>query len=56
MTDSERIGTVETVVVDGREFTGTVYHVRRNGWACIETLGHVHHASGPAPREVFTSA
>jgi hypothetical protein len=50
VSDHERIGRVETVVVDGRAFTGVVYHVRTNGWACIETLGHVHYASGPAPR------
>ena len=49
---SDRIGKTETVVVRGREFRGIVYHVRANGWACIETEGHVHIASGPAPRVV----
>jgi len=37
---------IATVVVDGRLFTGRVYHVRENGWPCVETpTGHV--ASGP---------
>jgi hypothetical protein len=48
MTDHERLGRVESVVVDGQEFTGRVYHVRRNGWACIEANDR-HIASGPAP-------
>jgi hypothetical protein len=35
-----------SVLVDGSVFTGTVYDVRENGWACVETYsGHV--ASGP---------
>lgn len=39
---------VATVNVDGRLFTGRVYHVRENGWPCIETdNGHI--ASGPEP-------
>jgi hypothetical protein len=50
MSDHERIGKIETVVVNGRTFTGCVYHIRANGWACIETHDHVHCASGPAPR------
>lgn len=36
-----------TVEVDGgRQFTGTVYYVRENGWPCIETDDR-HVASGP---------
>ena len=35
-----------TVCVDGYHYTGRIYHVRDNGWPCIETAsGHV--ASGP---------
>lgn len=41
-----KVGDTATVVVDGKVFTGTIYHVRENGWPCIETsTGHV--ASGP---------
>ena len=32
MTDHERIGKTETVVVNHREFSGHVYHLRLNGW------------------------
>lgn len=55
MTDHERIGTIETVEVDDQRFTGRVYHVRSNGWACIEEEKgeHIHIASGPAPREAY---
>jgi hypothetical protein len=52
MPDHERIGKVETVVVDGQCFTGRVYHVRRNGDACLETANGQHMACGPAPRRV----
>ena len=35
-----------TVEVSGQRFTGSVYHVRENGWLCVETeSGHI--ASGP---------
>jgi len=41
------LGDVATVIVDGNSFTGTVYHVRENGWPCVECPdGHI--ASGPA--------
>ena len=41
-----KIGDTASVLVDGQVFVGTVYHVRDNGWACVETdTGHV--ASGP---------
>jgi hypothetical protein len=36
-----------TVIVDDRRIhTGTVYHVRANGWPCIQTAAGVI-ASGP---------
>jgi hypothetical protein len=36
-----------TVNVDGERITGRVYHVRENGWPCVETeAGRI--ASGPA--------
>ena len=50
MTDHERIGKTETVVVNHREFSGHVYHVRLNGWACVESHDGRHVASGPPPR------
>lgn len=55
MTDHERIGRTESVEVDGRTYSGIVYHVRRNGWACIEDPAtHTAIASGPPPiRECF---
>ena len=31
-----RIGDIVTVDVDGTFFTGKVYHVRENGWPCVE--------------------
>lgn len=41
------IGDVATVKVDGQTFTGRVYHVRENGWPCVECSdGRI--ASGPA--------
>ena len=48
MSDHERLNKIETVEAGGRTFTGPVFHVRPNGWACVETLdGYI--ASGPAP-------
>lgn len=42
----DRVGSRESVMVDGELITGTVYHVRNNGWACVEThTGRM--ASGP---------
>jgi hypothetical protein len=40
---------IATVIVDDhRIHTGTVYHVRANGWPCIQTTAGVI-ASGPMP-------
>lgn len=48
---SPRVGTLETVMVTGAiPVCGTVYHVRDNGWACVETdTGRV--ASGPSTHD-----
>jgi hypothetical protein len=35
-----------TVMVDGERITGTAYHVRENGWPCVQTSGG-RVASGP---------
>jgi len=41
-----QVGDRASVVVDGKLYTGRIYHVRENGWACVECPnGHV--ASGP---------
>lgn len=40
------LGSVVTVVVDGHAYRGTVYYVRSNGWASVETA-HGRIASGP---------
>ena len=43
---TSKLNQIATVVVDGRRFTGKVYHIRPNGWLCVQTSsGHV--ASGP---------
>jgi hypothetical protein len=43
-----QIGDTATVWVDGCTYTGIVYHVRENGWACVKTDAGIV-ASGPAP-------
>jgi hypothetical protein len=44
---TDRVGTIATVYADTDEpITGTVYHVRENGWPCVQTdAGRI--ASGP---------
>lgn len=50
-----RVGTTESVYVDGAVITGDVYHVRENGWACVKTdSGRI--ASGPSPTNDQRSA
>ena len=47
-----KIGGTATVEADGQLITGTIYHVRENGWPCVEASdGHI--ASGPC---IFYSA
>jgi hypothetical protein len=41
------IGSTATVTVDGQQYTGTVYHVRDNGWVNVQTDEDGHIASGP---------
>lgn len=49
-TPAGRIGKLETVMVDGKPIVGTVYHVRDNGWACVESdSGRI--ASGPSTHD-----
>ena len=52
---TDRIGSIATVEVDGRRFTGRVYHVNRYvGWPCVQCAdGHV--ASGPEVLELSAS-
>lgn len=43
------IGDTTTVLVDGNRITGTVYHIRENGWPCVKSsTGRI--ASGPVWR------
>jgi hypothetical protein len=49
---TSRIGTTATVYADNPDepITGIVYHVRENGWPCVETpAGRI--ASGPETLE-----
>ena len=48
------IGDIVTVIVDGQKFTGTIYYIRENGWANVETPdGHI--ASGPILEKGYNS-
>jgi hypothetical protein len=41
-----KIGGSATVQADGVLVTGRIYHIRENGWPCVESVdGHI--ASGP---------
>lgn len=49
--ENSRVGTIETVMLSGaKPVCGTVYWIRDNGWACVETdQGRI--ASGPSTHE-----
>lgn len=50
---ADRIGQTATVEVDGEHITGEIYHVRENGWPCVQQGSGGRVASGPEADPMF---